>query len=62
MSLKKVHTEQPKDFIFSDGNLKIAEGILKKYPSNNKKSAVMPLLYLAQNQTKTGYHYLQLSI
>ena len=52
MSLKKVHTEQPKDFIFSDENLKIAEGILKKYPSNNKKSAVMPLLYLAQNQNQ----------
>ena len=52
MSLKKVHTEQPKDFIFSNENLKIAEGILKKYPSNNKKSAVMPLLYLAQNQNQ----------
>ena len=25
MSLKKIHNEQPKDFKFSDGNLKKAE-------------------------------------
>ena len=28
----------------------MANKILKKYPKNKKKSAVMPLLYLAQNQ------------
>ena len=52
MSLKKIHNEQPKDFKFSDGNLKKAEEILKKYPKKNKKSAVMPFLYLAQRQNK----------
>ena len=52
MSLKKYILSNQKDFIFSDENLKIAEGILKKYPSKNKKSAVMPLLYLAQNQNQ----------
>ena len=46
MSLKKVHDEQPKEFKFSNENLKKAEEILKKYPENNKKSAVMPFLYL----------------
>ena len=52
MSLKKVHDDQPKDFKFSEANLKKAEEILKKYPKKNQKSAVMPFLYLAQNQNK----------
>ena len=50
MSLKKVHDDQPKDFKFSEENLKKADEILKKYPEKNKKSAVMPFLYLAQKQ------------
>ena len=52
MSLKMIHDDQPKDFKFSEENLKKAEDILKKYPKKNKKSAVMPLLYLAQKQNK----------
>ena len=48
MSIKKVHGEQPKSFKFSAENLKKAEEILKRYPKHNNKSAVMPLLYLAQ--------------
>ena len=50
MSLKQVHDEQPKEFKFSNENLKKAEEILRKYPKKNKKSAVMPFLYLAQIQ------------
>ena len=50
MSIKKVHDNQPKNFIFSNENLKKAEEILKRYPKKNKKSAVMPFLYLAQKQ------------
>ena len=50
MSLKKVHDDQPKEFKFSNENLKKVEEILKRYPEKNKKSAVMPLLYLAQRQ------------
>ena len=50
MSLKKVHDNQPKEFKFTDGNLKKAQEILKRYPEKNKKSAVMPFLYLAQKQ------------
>ena len=50
MSLKKVHDKQPKEFKFSDENLKQVNQILQKYPKKNKKSAVMPLLYLAQKQ------------
>ena len=52
MSVKRVHDDQPKDFKFSDENLKKAEEILKRYPEKNKKSAVMPFLYLAQKQNK----------
>ena len=52
MSVKKVHDDQPKDFKFSSENLKKAEEILSKYPVKNKKSAVMPLLYLAQRQNQ----------
>ena len=32
MSLKKIHDEQPKDFKFSDENLKQAEINFKKIP------------------------------
>ena len=52
MSLKKIHDIQPKEFKFSGENLKKAEEILKKYPKKNKKSAVMPFLYLAQRQNE----------
>ena len=52
MSIKKVHSEQPKNFEFSIQNLKLVEDILKKYPKERKKSAVMPLLYIAQKQNE----------
>ena len=50
MSLKKVHDKQPEKFEFTEANLKFAKKILEKYPENQKKSAVMPLLQLAQIQ------------
>jgi NADH-quinone oxidoreductase E subunit len=52
MSLKKIHDQQPGSFIFSDQNLVEAKKILKKYPEKNKKSAVMPFLFLVQKQNK----------
>ena len=52
MSLKKIYDKQPDSFQFSDKNLKLAKDILKKYPEKRKKSAVMPLLYLAQKQNE----------
>ena len=52
MSVKKVYDNQPKEFKFSDENLKRVEEILKRYPEKNKKSAVMPLLYLSQKFSK----------
>ena len=50
MSLKKVNSEQPKIFEFNEKFQNAAEEILKRYPEKNKKSAVMPFLYLAQKQ------------
>ena len=50
MSLKKVHDKQPSNFEFNKKNLEEIKTILKRYPEKNKKSAVMPLLYLAQKQ------------
>jgi len=52
VSIKKIHDEQPDFFLFSEENKKNIENILKKYPEKNKKSAVMPLLYLAQRQNE----------
>ena len=50
MSLKKIHDQQPEFFEFTKINKDAAEKILKKYPENKKKSAVMPFLYLTQRQ------------
>ena len=52
MSLKKIHDQQPVSFEFTKENKGNAEKILKKYPENRKKSAVMPFLYLAQRQNE----------
>jgi len=52
MSLKRIHDQQPESFEFTKENKDAAEKILKKYPVNRKKSAVMPFLYLAQRQNK----------
>ena len=52
MSLKKIHNQQPESFEFTQEDKEEAKNILKKYPENRKKSAVMPFLYLAQRQNK----------
>ena len=45
-----MHDKQPSNFEFDKKNLEEIDIILKRYPEKNKKSAVMPLLYLAQKQ------------
>ena len=52
MSIKKIHDQQPKSFEFTKENKDAAEKILKKYPIDRKKSAVMPFLYIAQKQNE----------
>ena len=48
MSGKHVEKNQPTSFEFNSANLEKINKILKKYPSERKKSAVMPLLDIAQ--------------
>ena len=50
MSLKKISKEQPKIFKFNEKSLKAVEKAISNYPKNKQKSAVMPLLYIAQKQ------------
>jgi NADH-quinone oxidoreductase E subunit len=50
MSLKKISPQQPESFEFSNSNLDKAKKEMDKYPKERKGSAVMALLYLAQNQ------------
>jgi len=52
MSAKKssIKFEQPKEFKFSKANLKKIDEIIAKYPKGKERSAIMPLLDLAQRQ------------
>ena len=50
MSVKKISKTQPELFEFTSENLEKAKNEIKKYPKKRKASAVLALLYLAQNQ------------
>jgi NADH-quinone oxidoreductase subunit E len=52
MSIKKISTHQPETFEFNQENLIKAQQEIKKYPQERKASAVLALLFLAQNQNK----------
>ena len=52
MSIKKISIEQPEFFKFSEENLNKAKKIISKYPTEKQASAVMPLLYLVQDQNE----------
>ena len=52
MSIKKISKTQPDNFEFNENNLKISKEIISKYPEGKQQSAVMSLLYLAQNQNQ----------
>ena len=48
--MKKISKEQPDLFEFTSENFTKIKEIIDKYPVTKQASAVMPLLYLAQNQ------------
>ena len=48
--LRRLHNEQPDNFTFTEMNQKWAEGQLTKYPEGRQASAVIPLLWRAQEQ------------
>lgn len=50
MSVRRLHTEQPASFAFTAENMEWAEGQIRKYPEGRKSSAVIPLLWRAQEQ------------
>ncbi len=52
MSIKRISKKQPDNFEFDSDNLKKANRIINNYPEGKQQSAVMSLLYLAQNQNE----------
>ena len=48
--LRRLHKEQPASFEFTPANLAWAEGQIAKYPAGRQASAVIPLLWRAQEQ------------
>ncbi len=59
--LRRLHHEQPESFEFTPANLEWAQGQITKYPEGREQSAVIPLLWRAQEQegwlTKAAIEY-----
>jgi NADH-quinone oxidoreductase subunit E len=50
MSVRRLHPDQPATFDFTPENLAWAEATISKYPPGKQASAVIPLLWRAQEQ------------
>lgn len=50
MSVRRLHSEQPESFAFTPENQAWAEGQISKFPEGRQASAVIPLLWRAQEQ------------
>lgn len=48
--LRRLHKDQPDSFEFTPANLAWAEGQISKYPEGRQASAIIPLLWRAQEQ------------
>ncbi|WP_428928607.1 NADH-quinone oxidoreductase subunit NuoE [Marinibacterium sp. SX1] len=48
--LRRLHPEQPESFAFTPANQAWAEGQITKYPEGREASAIIPLLWRAQEQ------------
>ena len=48
--LRRLHADQPESFAFTPENLKWAEAQISKYPEGREASAIIPLLWRAQEQ------------
>lgn len=48
--LRRLHSEQPETFAFTPANLAWAEAQITKYPVGRQSSAIIPLLFRAQEQ------------
>lgn len=49
--LRRLHPHQPETFAFSAANQSWAQGQIAKYPAGRQASAIIPLLWRAQEQT-----------
>jgi NADH-quinone oxidoreductase subunit E len=50
MANRRLHPDQDERFVFTDDNLRWAHETIKKYPEGKQASAVIPLLWRAQEQ------------
>ena len=50
MMLRRISKDQPETFVFTKSNLSWAKNQISKYPKGRQQSAVIPLLYRAQEQ------------
>ena len=50
MMLRRIDKDQPETFVFTKSNLSWAKKQISKYPKGRQQSAVIPLLYRAQEQ------------
>jgi NADH-quinone oxidoreductase subunit E len=50
MSMRRLHSVQPESFSFTPENLQWAQTLLKNYPERKQASAVIPVLWRAQEQ------------
>ena len=48
--LRRLHPEQPDNFAFAPANLAWAKAQMSKYPEGRQASAIIPLLWRAQEQ------------
>ena len=48
--LRRLHPEQPDSFAFTSANLAWAQAQITKYPEGRQASAIIPLLWRAQEQ------------
>ncbi|WP_417767816.1 NADH-quinone oxidoreductase subunit E [Stappia sp.] len=50
MAVRRLHPEQPESFAFTAANLDWAKKVIARYPEGRQASAVIPLLWRAQEQ------------
>ncbi len=50
MSVRRLHPDQPRSFAFNAENLAWAKTVITRYPAGKQASAVIPLLWRAQEQ------------
>ncbi|SOC03035.1 NADH-quinone oxidoreductase subunit E [Stappia indica] len=50
MAVRRLHPEQPESFAFTAANLDWANKVISRYPDGRQASAVIPLLWRAQEQ------------